>query len=214
MLRALGPRHALAAEFTALQRRSIYERAEIDEPQRVRALRCEAAARCRGERVRRRGRSLCSRARCWCDICGCAGGALCGRCAHTADACALDGLPGAGAARSLDGTVIAGEAGGPESECWVRFFLQVDGDTVKAARFLALRLPPYSGGGGLAGAAASRAGQRLEGPPGTPADWAEELRCPGRETRPTAGGRRCATACFGWPVSRRDGILVDYEWPW
>ena len=89
----------------------------------------------------------------------------------------FDGLPGAGAARSLDGTVIEGEAGGPESECWVRFFVQVDGDTVKEARFLAFGCPhTLAAAAWVAGRLRGR--QRCEGPPGTPAEWAQMLGAP------------------------------------
>jgi cysteine desulfurase len=89
----------------------------------------------------------------------------------------FDELPGAGAGRGLDGTVIEGEAGGPESECWVRFFVQVAGDTVKDARFLAFGCPhTLAAAAWVAGRLRGR--QRCEGPPGAPAEWAQMLGAP------------------------------------
>jgi cysteine desulfurase len=89
----------------------------------------------------------------------------------------FDQLPGAGVLSAGDATVLEGEAGGPTQECWVRFFVQVAGDTVKDARFRALGCPHT-----LAAAAwvtaQLRGRRRGDGPPGTPADWARTLGAP------------------------------------
>jgi cysteine desulfurase len=50
-------------------------------------------------------------------------------------------LPHAGVIPDGAGTVLRGEAGGPNEEVWVRFHLLVDGDSVKDARFEARGCP-------------------------------------------------------------------------
>ena len=72
---------------------------------------------------------------------------------------------------------LTGEAGGPHQETWVRFHLTVANGIVKAARFKAYGCPHTL-------AVADWLSHRLpgrrrdEGPPGTPAGWAEELKVP------------------------------------
>jgi cysteine desulfurase len=89
----------------------------------------------------------------------------------------FDQLPGAGAPAAGDATVLEGEAGGPESECWVRFFVQVAGDTVKDARFQAFGCPhTLAAAAWVAGQLRGR--RRGEGPPGSPAEWAQALGAP------------------------------------
>jgi cysteine desulfurase len=82
-------------------------------------------------------------------------------------------LPGAG--RLPGGT--QGEAGSPEQEAWVRFYLVTERGIVKAARFQAYGCPHTL-------AVASWLTQQLpgrqavQGLPGTPADWARTLGVP------------------------------------
>ena len=72
---------------------------------------------------------------------------------------------------------LTGEAGGPRQETWVRFHLTVANGIVKDARFKAYGCPHTL-------AVADWVTRRLpgrrrdEGPPGTPAEWAEELKVP------------------------------------
>jgi cysteine desulfurase len=49
-------------------------------------------------------------------------------------------LPGAGALEDVPG-IIRGEAGGADEETWVRFYLRIDGGTVRDARFQAYGCP-------------------------------------------------------------------------
>jgi len=85
---------------------------------------------------------------------------------------------GAGGAGDVGETItISGEAGSRGDETWIRFHLDVAGDTVKAARFKAygcphtLRVAQW-----LTDRLPGR--KRSEGIPGTPAQWAEELGVP------------------------------------
>jgi len=72
---------------------------------------------------------------------------------------------------------LIGEAGGPGQDTWVRFHVIVEGDIVKAARFKAYGCPHTL-------KVADWLTRRLpgrrpdEGPPGTPASWAETLSVP------------------------------------
>jgi cysteine desulfurase len=86
-------------------------------------------------------------------------------------------LPGAGSIPDTAGTVLRGEAGGPQEEAWIRFHLLVAGEVVTAARFQALGCPHT-----LATAAwlVSQLPGRPRGGavPGGPADWARTLEVP------------------------------------
>ncbi|HUN27227.1 MAG TPA: aminotransferase class V-fold PLP-dependent enzyme [Steroidobacteraceae bacterium] len=86
-------------------------------------------------------------------------------------------LPAAGTFGDRDGTVLRGEAGGPQDEVWVSFHLLVQDDTVKDARFRARGCPHT-----LAIAAwlaeRLRGRRREEALPAGPRAWAEELGVP------------------------------------
>jgi len=86
-------------------------------------------------------------------------------------------LPGAGILSEASGTVLHGEAGGPQAECWVRFHVAVAGESVKDARFQARGCPHT-----LATAAwltrELRGRRRDAALPGTPAQWAQTLGVP------------------------------------
>ena len=91
---------------------------------------------------------------------------------------AVSSGPAAVVAAEPSGPVtLTGEAGGPHQETWVRFHLTVANGIVKAARFKAYGCPHTL-------AVADWLSHRLpgrrrdEGPPGTPAGWAEELKVP------------------------------------
>ena len=86
-------------------------------------------------------------------------------------------LPRSGDLADAAGTVARGEAGGEREECWVRFSLLVNGDTVKDARFLALGCPhTLAVAAWLAGQLPGRT--RREAIPGDPLGWAQALGVP------------------------------------
>jgi cysteine desulfurase len=107
----------------------------------------------------------------------------------------------AGDAATTDAVTLTGEAGGPSQETWVRFHLTAGSGIVKAARFkaygcphtlavvdwLTRRLPGRS---------------RDDGPPGTPALWAEELSVPVERLGRLLVVEDALLACFArWPRS-------------
>jgi cysteine desulfurase len=107
----------------------------------------------------------------------------------------------AGDAAMTDAVTLTGEAGGPSQETWVRFHLTAGSGIVKAARFkaygcphtlavvdwLTRRLPGRS---------------RDDGPPGTPALWAEELSVPVERLGRLLVVEDALLACFArWPRS-------------
>ena len=72
---------------------------------------------------------------------------------------------------------LTAEAGGPGQDTWVRFHLTVEAGIVKAARFKAYGCPhTLAVADWLTARLPGRT--RGDGPPGTPADWAEELAVP------------------------------------
>ena len=76
-----------------------------------------------------------------------------------------------------EGEEASGEAGGPGQEIWVRFHLTVTGGLVKSARFKAYGCPHTLAV--VEWLTQQLAGRRREqGPPGTPASWAEALSVP------------------------------------
>jgi hypothetical protein len=78
---------------------------------------------------------------------------------------------------SPETTVLTGEAGGPGQDTWVRFYLTIAGDIVKAARFKAYGCPhTVNVAQWLTDRLAGRG--RDEGVPGNPASWAETLGVP------------------------------------
>jgi cysteine desulfurase len=100
---------------------------------------------------------------------------------------------------STDAVTLTGEAGGPSQETWVRFHLTAGSGIVKAARFkvygcphtlavvdwLTRRLPGRT---------------RDDGPPGTPALWAEELSVPVDRLGRLLVVEDALLACFArWP---------------
>jgi cysteine desulfurase len=83
----------------------------------------------------------------------------------------------AGTARPGEAIVLTAEAGAPGEETWVRFHLTVEGGIVKAARFKAYGCPhTLAVAGSLTHRLPGR--RRVDGPPGTPATWSEELSVP------------------------------------
>ncbi len=75
------------------------------------------------------------------------------------------------------GLAVIGEAGGPGQEAWVRFYLDIENDVVKAARFKAYGCPhTLSAVDWITHRLPGRT--REDGPPGTPAEWAEALSVP------------------------------------
>jgi len=88
-----------------------------------------------------------------------------------------DGSALPGDAASTDPVTLTGEAGGPSQGTWVRFHLTAASGIVKAARFKAYGCPHTL-------AVVDWLTRRLpgrtrdDGPPGTPALWAEELSIP------------------------------------
>jgi cysteine desulfurase len=88
---------------------------------------------------------------------------------------AEDGGPGGHPAHA--GTQLTGEAGGPGQETWVRFHLSVEDGIVRAARFKAYGCPhTLTVADWLTRRLIGRT--RDDGPPGTPASWAEALSVP------------------------------------
>ena len=98
---------------------------------------------------------------------------------------------------AVDGVV--GEAGGPHQETWVRFHLTVAAGIVKAARFKAYGCPhTLAVADGLTRRLPGRS--RAEGPPGTPAEWAEELQVPVEKLGRLLVVEDALRACFSrWP---------------
>ena len=89
----------------------------------------------------------------------------------------LRGLSPASESSSAPGEGASGEAGGPGQETWVRFHLTVTGDIVKSARFKAYGCPhTLAVVDWLTQQLPGR--RRDQGPPGTPASWAEALSVP------------------------------------
>jgi cysteine desulfurase len=110
-----------------------------------------------------------------------------------------DGQSDAGVGSSGEPMVLTGEAGGPGQETWVRFHLTVANGIVKAARFKAYGCPHTLGvADWLTRRLQGRA--RAEGPPGTPAEWAEELRVPVEKLGRLLVIEDAVRACFArWP---------------
>ena len=109
--------------------------------------------------------------------------------------------PASEAAVSADAPakVLTGEAGGPGQETWVRFHLTVADGIVKAARFKAYGCPHTLGvADWLTRRLEGR--RRAEGPPGTPAEWAAELRVPVEKLGRLLVIEDALRACFArWP---------------
>jgi cysteine desulfurase len=94
---------------------------------------------------------------------------------------------------------LAGEAGGPGQDTWVRFHLAIAGDTVKAARFKAygcphtLRVAQW-----LADQLSGR--RRDQGVPGNPGSWADTLGVPVERLGRLLVVEDALRACFArWP---------------
>ena len=105
----------------------------------------------------------------------------------------------AGGASTTDAVTLTGEAGGPSQETWVRFHLTAGSGIVKAARFKAYGCPHTL-------AVVDWLTQRLpgrtrdDGPPGTPALWAEELSVPVERLGRLLVVEDALLACFArWP---------------
>ena len=106
-------------------------------------------------------------------------------------------------APGLDATaasgVLAGEGGAPGQATWVRFHLTIAAGIVKSARFKAYGCPHTL-------AVADTLTRRLpgrtraEGPSGTPAEWAEELKVPVEKLGRLLVVEDALRACFArWP---------------
>jgi cysteine desulfurase len=107
----------------------------------------------------------------------------------------------AGDAATTDAVTLTGEAGGPSQETWVRFHLTAGSGIVKAARFKAYGCPHTL-------AVVDWLTRRLpgrtrdDGPPGTPALWAEELSVPVERLGRLLVVEDALLACFArWPRS-------------
>ena len=102
-------------------------------------------------------------------------------------------------ASEVAGEGVVGEAGGPGQETWVRFHLTVANGIVKAARFKAYGCPHTLGvADWLTRRLPGRA--RGEGPPGTPAEWAQELLVPVEKLGRLLVIEDALRACFArWP---------------
>jgi cysteine desulfurase len=105
----------------------------------------------------------------------------------------------AGDAATTDAVTLTGEAGSPSQETWVRFHLSAGSGIVKAARFKAYGCPHTL-------AVADWLTRRLpgrtrdDGPPGTPALWAEELSVPVERLGRLLVVEDALLACFArWP---------------
>ena len=105
----------------------------------------------------------------------------------------------AGLAATTDAVTFTGEAGGPSQETWVRFHLSTASGIVKAARFKAYGCPHTL-------AVVDWLTRRLpgrtrdDGPPGTPALWAEELSVPVERLGRLLVVEDALLACFArWP---------------
>lgn len=106
---------------------------------------------------------------------------------------------------STDSVTLTGEAGGPSQETWVRFHLTAGSGIVKAARFKAYGCPHTL-------AVVDWLTRRLpgrtrdDGPPGTPALWAEELSVPVERLGRLLVVEDALLACFArWPRSASRG---------
>jgi cysteine desulfurase len=106
---------------------------------------------------------------------------------------------------STDPLTLTGEAGGPSQETWVRFHLTAGSGIVKAARFKAYGCPHTL-------AVVDWLTRRLpgrtrdDGPPGTPALWAEELSVPVERLGRLLVVEDALLACFArWPRSASGG---------
>jgi cysteine desulfurase len=104
-----------------------------------------------------------------------------------------------------DAATLTGEAGGPSQETWVRFHLTIGSGIVKAARFKAYGCPHTL-------AVVDWLTRRLpgrtrdDGPPGTPALWAEELSVPVERLGRLLVVEDALLACFArWPRSASTG---------
>ena len=97
-------------------------------------------------------------------------------------------------------STLAGEAGGPQQEAWVRFHLTVANGIVKDARFKGYGCPhTLAVADWLTRRLPGRA--RTEGPPGTPAEWAEELEVPAEKLGRLLVVEDALRACFArWAV--------------
>jgi len=95
--------------------------------------------------------------------------------------------------------ILAGEAGSPNQETWVRFHLTVANGIVKAARFKAYGCPhTLAVADWLTRRLPGRA--RGEGLPGTPTGWAEELKVPVEKLGRLLMVEDALRACFAsWP---------------
>ena len=109
----------------------------------------------------------------------------------------------AGDAAATDPATLIGEAGGPSQETWVRFHLTAGSGIVKAARFKAYGCPHTL-------AVVDWLTRRLpgrtrdDGPPGTPAVWAEELSVPVEKLGRLLVVEDALLACFArWPGAHR-----------
>ena len=98
-----------------------------------------------------------------------------------------------------EGEEASGEAGGPGQETWVRFHLTVTGDIVKSARFKAYGCPhTLAVMDWLTQQLPGR--RRDQGPPGTPASWAEALSVPIEKLGRLLIVEDALLACFArWP---------------
>jgi cysteine desulfurase len=112
-----------------------------------------------------------------------------------------DGSTSPGDAATTDAVTLTGEAGVPSQETWVRFHLTAASGIVKAARFKAYGCPHTL-------AVVDWLTRRLpgrtrdDGPPGTPALWAEELSVPVERLGRLLVVEDALLACFArWPGS-------------
>jgi cysteine desulfurase len=102
-------------------------------------------------------------------------------------------------ARPGEPIILSAEAGGPGEETWVRFHLTVEGGIVKAARFKAYGCPhTLAVLDWLRHRLLGR--KRVDGPPGTPATWSEELSVPVEKLGRLLVVEDALLACFArWP---------------
>jgi cysteine desulfurase len=103
------------------------------------------------------------------------------------------------ATRSGEAIVLTAGAGAPGEETWVRFHLSVEGGIVKAARFKAYGCPHTLA---VMDALTDRlpGRRRVDGPPGTPATWSEELSVPVEKLGRLLVVEDALLACFArWP---------------
>jgi cysteine desulfurase len=102
-------------------------------------------------------------------------------------------------ARPGEPIILTAEAGGPGEETWVRFHLTIEGGIVKAARFKAYGCPhTLAVLDWLSHRLPGR--KRVDGPPGTPAIWSEELSVPVEKLGRLLVVEDALLACFArWP---------------